>query len=274
MAERDWEWGRDDWDRTRRYRGEGSARSDYDYPGDRERRYGRRGDERGFLEKLRDELSSWFSAEEAERGRGRDDRQTGRWGGRSEDAERDWASQWGYVEGRGWRNPDRGPEASSGYGYRASSSYGSQRYAGDPWYAAPTDYGRAASSHRPPHFGQTMDYRHSGSAWPGSATGGSFAGRGPRGYQRSDDRIREEICERMCDSAELDASDIEIVVLSGEVTLQGTVNDRYGKRLAEDLTERVSGVREVNNQLRVTASQQAPPNPQNRPGDPPRYRVV
>jgi len=103
---------------------------------------------------------------------------------------------------------------------------------------------------------------------------GSFAGRGPRGYQRSDERIREDICERMCDSAELDASAIEILVLNGEVTLQGTVSDRYDRRLAEDLTERVSGVRDVNNQLRVTpgGSGQDDQLQQSRPGDPPRYR--
>jgi osmotically-inducible protein OsmY len=80
----------------------------------------------------------------------------------------------------------------------------------------------------------------------------------------------------MCDNAELDASGIEILVVGGEVTLQGSVHDRYDKRLAEDLTERVSGVREINNQLRVTpgaSGQEAQPAP-SRPGDPPRYRVA
>ena len=83
----------------------------------------------------------------------------------------------------------------------------------------------------------------------------------------------------MCDNAELDASAIEIVVVSGEVTLQGSVTDRYDKRLAEDLTQDVSGVREVHNQLRVGPGlggqdDQSQQPPQNRPGDPPRYRVA
>ena len=56
----------------------------------------------------------------------------------------------------------------------------------------------------------------------------------------------------MSQCGDLDATEIDIVVVSGEVTLQGTVPDRHGKRLAEDLTEQVSGVREVNNQIRVT----------------------
>lgn len=28
---------------------------------------------------------------------------------------------------------------------------------------------------------------------------GGFAGRGPKGYQRSDDRIREDVCERLAE---------------------------------------------------------------------------
>ena len=38
---------------------------------------------------------------------------------------------------------------------------------------------------------------------------------------------------------------------NGEVTLTGTVDDRQAKRLAEDIAESVSGVREVHNQIRV-----------------------
>jgi len=81
---------------------------------------------------------------------------------------------------------------------------------------------------------------------------GPHAGRGPRGYQRSDERIREDVCERMCECGELDASEIEVRVSNAEVTLLGAVRDRQDKRLAEDLTDQVSGVREVHNQIRVT----------------------
>jgi osmotically-inducible protein OsmY len=64
------------------------------------------------------------------------------------------------------------------------------------------------------------------------------------------------------------ASDIEIVVVSGEVTLQGAVHDRADKRLAEDLAEQVSGVREVNNQLRVGQGTTGPETEPNRPEGP------
>ena len=79
-----------------------------------------------------------------------------------------------------------------------------------------------------------------------------FVGRGPKGYQRSDDRIREEICDRMTEDAMLDASEIEVDVRQGEVTLAGSVTSRDQKRRAEDVAERISGVRDVTNQLRVT----------------------
>jgi osmotically-inducible protein OsmY len=80
----------------------------------------------------------------------------------------------------------------------------------------------------------------------------SFIGRGPKGYRRSDDRIREEICDRMTDDPLLDATDVEVDVRQGEVTLSGMVNSRDQKRRAEDITEMIGGVRDVTNQLRVT----------------------
>jgi hypothetical protein len=79
-----------------------------------------------------------------------------------------------------------------------------------------------------------------------------FAGRGPKGYQRDDGRVREEICDCMTDDPMLDASEIEVDVRHGEVMLTGSVSSREQKRRAEDVAERISGVRDVTNQLRVT----------------------
>jgi hypothetical protein len=80
-------------------------------------------------------------------------------------------------------------------------------------------------------------------------------GRGPKGYQRSDDRIREDINERLTDDAMIDASEIDVQVQNREVTLTGTVRDRNEKRRAEDVAESVSGVSHVQNNLRVGQSQ-------------------
>jgi len=51
---------------------------------------------------------------------------------------------------------------------------------------------------------------------------------------------------------EIDASEIEVQVEDSEVTLTGSVNNRRAKHLAEDLVDSISGVSDVNNQLRVS----------------------
>jgi hypothetical protein len=79
-------------------------------------------------------------------------------------------------------------------------------------------------------------------------------GRGPKGYRRSDERIREDVNDRLGDDYYIDASDIEVTVSNTEVTLTGTVPSRNDKRRAEDIAESVSGVTNVENRLRVKQS--------------------
>lgn len=100
----------------------------------------------------------------------------------------------------------------------------------------------------PPSWGRL----ERGGYWRRYESRPGFQGRGPKGYQRSDDRIREEICDCMTDDPSLDASEVEVVVVHGEVTLAGSVASREQKRRAEDVAESISGVRDVTNQLRVT----------------------
>jgi len=80
-------------------------------------------------------------------------------------------------------------------------------------------------------------------------------GRGPKGYTRSDDRIREDVNDRLTDDHMLDASDIETKVSNGEVTLNGHVESRQAKRRAEDVADRIAGVKHVQNNLRVKERQ-------------------
>lgn len=82
-------------------------------------------------------------------------------------------------------------------------------------------------------------------------------GRGPKGYRRSDERIREDVSDRLTDDGWLDASAIEVVVKDGEVTLSGTVHARDDKRRAELLAESVSGVDNVQNNLRLDRGPEA-----------------
>jgi len=79
-------------------------------------------------------------------------------------------------------------------------------------------------------------------------------GRGPRGYVRSDERIREDINDRLTEDWLVDASDISVAVAQREVVLSGTVNTRREKRRAEDIAESVSGVEQVQNNIRIRRS--------------------
>jgi osmotically-inducible protein OsmY len=246
---------------------------------DRERDWSRRGDDRGFFDRAGDEVRSWFGDEEAQYRRERDEREMRRgdergrwpdrrgdeerrWGGH-DDSERGWARQWGYVEDRPSRDPERSWSSGWGYsgGYGAGAGYrgGRRDWGGDESGIYWPERGRGGQSWpRAGDGGERSGYASEryGTGWRSGVWQGPHVGQGPRGYRRSDERIKEDVCERMCMDGELDASGIDVVVSGGEVTLQGSVGDRRSKRLAEDLAEQVSGVREVHNQLRITAAGQ------------------
>jgi osmotically-inducible protein OsmY len=82
---------------------------------------------------------------------------------------------------------------------------------------------------------------------------GQHRGKGPKGYSRSDERIKEDINDRLSDDVFVDASNIEVTVNQGDVTLTGSVSERSDKRRAEDIAEEVSGVKNVENRIRVGA---------------------
>ncbi|MES2526242.1 MAG: BON domain-containing protein [Bdellovibrionota bacterium] len=80
----------------------------------------------------------------------------------------------------------------------------------------------------------------------------NFMGKGPRGYQRTDDRIYEEVCEALLDDPTVDASDIGVKVEEGIVTLEGKARDRMEKRVAEMITVEIPGVLDVRNEIRLS----------------------
>jgi hypothetical protein len=228
----------------------------------RDRDYG--DGERGFLERFADEVRSWFGDEEAQRRRMRDEREEwrgrgdwgsrdwargdwrrgessgrgdwdrGEWGrgGRGDwmrgPDEREWSRDWGYVEGRG-QGGGRGGFSSGSEG----GAFGTMGYGG---------YGA---------WGRERDWERGRASTSRDWMTGAYAGRGPRNYQRTDERIREDICERLTVHSYLDPSDVDVRVQNGDVTLEGTVNDRWTKRTAEDLAENVWGVKTVHNLIRV-----------------------
>src|SRR5690606_16652833 len=80
---------------------------------------------------------------------------------------------------------------------------------------------------------------------------GPHHGKGPKGYTRSDEKIKDEINDRLYNDSYIDASDIDVNVTDGEVTLTGTVDHKSTKRRAEDITENVSGVKDISNHIKV-----------------------
>jgi osmotically-inducible protein OsmY len=80
---------------------------------------------------------------------------------------------------------------------------------------------------------------------------GPHSGKGPRGYSRSAERIRDDIQNALEDDGWVDASDISVEVAGGDVTLGGEVESRQMRRRAEELAESVTGVRHVINSVRI-----------------------
>ena len=162
----------------------------------------------------------------------------------------------GYAPDEAWRQ--RGAERISPgmhgrYGWRnEDDDQGSLNF-------QPGEYGYG--SVYGPTFGAT--YRHRGAGdeneqgrggprrWREESGGGTYYGRGPSGYTRSDERIREDVCDRLTDDPHVDASAIRVSVEAGVVSLQGEVPARYMKHRAEDCAEHISGVKDVENRLRV-----------------------
>ena len=189
----------------------------------------------------------------------------------------------GYEEefrqrGRGWSDRDdwrwRDDERRiggyrEGHGQFGSYSRGSdQRYGGGDWRtrgewaSRPDERDSDAPFWNPPgrgsmDGGRRYEGRSSGGPWftggygSGAGLREGYSGRGPKDYKRSDERIREDVSDRLLEDSYVDASDITVEVQDGEVTLSGAVNSRDQKRRAEDCVETVSGVREVHNRLRV-----------------------
>ena len=84
---------------------------------------------------------------------------------------------------------------------------------------------------------------------------GPHRGKGPKGYTRSDERVRDDVNDRLSDDSFIDASDIEVTCEGSEIVLTGTVSTKEEKRRAEDIAERVSGVKNVENRLKVRSKE-------------------
>lgn len=107
-------------------------------------------------------------------------------------------------------------------------------------------------------YGHREPYQHGGqhNRWSDDIRSESsrenYYGRGPKNYQRSQSRIEEEACELLSQNRELDASEISVKVEYRCLYLSGEVNSRHAKRLAEYLVEDISGIDDVQNQIKIS----------------------
>ena len=225
MGRDELEQGRYPRDEYERYRGRG----------DGERGYGQRGT-RGGTGFQMDE-NYWSSDYYGGPDRDAMGRSTGRSGYEDRYSRGSWAPQ---DMGRSTGRPMYGRE-----GY-----FGGTRGWG---YSDMEDYDRAPMRDE---LGRFTSGRSGGNAGRQRGMNGPHAGRGPKNYQRSEERIKEDVSDRLAEDGFLDASEIEVKVKDGIVMLTGTVESREEKRLAEEIAEDCSGVKDVQNQLRVMDSRQ------------------
>jgi osmotically-inducible protein OsmY len=92
---------------------------------------------------------------------------------------------------------------------------------------------------------------------------GGQRGRGPQRAEdmqqlgAEDTRIWNEVCACLTEDWYVDGTEITVSVDNGEVTLDGIVENRAEKRLAEDCADSVASVVDVHNRLRIRQTDKA-----------------
>ncbi|HEY1890715.1 MAG TPA: BON domain-containing protein [Steroidobacteraceae bacterium] len=114
----------------------------------------------------------------------------------------------------------RGRRAAAGGGYELLPEHRSER--NEPYEPAPNESERRVERRYPP---------------------------GPKGYQRSDERLREVISERLMEASHIDSSEVTVAVSGAKVVLEGTVPERRMKHAIEDLADACPGVLDVENRI-------------------------
>jgi hypothetical protein len=173
------------------------------------------------------------------------------------------------------RNNDH--SMSSDYGRRSDNDFRTTRYresdSRDDRDEGHSFYHNNAGNYGMEHShnsdgARNFDNNRSGSSRYGNASNKSFAegdfrntepssphtgyyGKGPKGWKRSDERIKDEVCEVLYRDQHIDATNIEVAVQDGVVTLSGSIDTRWSKRHAEQRIEHLSGIEDVHNEIRV-----------------------
>ncbi len=248
-----------DEDRFQEWRGERSGERGGDW---RERERWMRGREPG-AEWEREPARADFGREVREPG--------GRYGERGSESWRD--REWRALERGSYGRPYGGGTRPYGGGERWAGRSGSYGRGTGEWGG---DYVTYGSQGYGPERGYGYDREREGWGRRDMGPGGwrygeererspfervkegfrKLTGQGPKGYRRSDERVRDEVCERIARSG-INAMEVEVAVEKGEVTLSGYAQSREDKRMLEDVAEDVFGVDEVHNHVRIRREQGA-----------------
>jgi hypothetical protein len=237
----------------------------YDRP---QRSYRPDRDSASKLEKIKREVKSWFDDDDDDAGRDYRDRQADDY-----TTERSQRRQNYYSgdsrpsqyydddrEGSGNLNTARDVyQGSDGENYRRPETRQAEpeyvRY-GNDYYLRDRGAGYGFTSTGPVRYAYASFFR----------VPGPYAGTGPKGYKRSSDGLKEQVCERLENDGRINASEIEVDVKDCEVTLKGKVPSREQKRCAEDCADSVDGIADVHNRLTIDQ------NMETQSGNQPGYR--
>lgn len=157
----------------------------------------------------------------------------------------------GYGEGYGTSS---GYASGTGYGggygggYGQSGGYGGGRMGGGAGF---NESGTSGSNFSSTYGGGSAGIGQGGEMYGGQQRRQSFRGRGPRNYTRSDERILEDIYERLTNDDDIDATEVTVSCQDGHVVLEGEVEARWVKHRIEDIVEACGGVKDIDNRLKV-----------------------
>lgn len=176
------------------------------------------------------------------------DRDSGAWSGQQDwQRSEEWARHGGRAGRQSWQpSRDTAQRGQEEYGYGLGGSRENESRQGHS--------ARAGSNYGGTDFGSAHYY---GDRGQDREVGQDYKGRGPKGYQRSDERIKEDISERLSADPRVDASEVTVDVQSGTVKLSGSVPERSMRYTMEEVCENCSGVKDVENNVRVARSSNA-----------------
>jgi osmotically-inducible protein OsmY len=171
--------------------------------------------------------------------------------------------------GSQYGGPGYGNQGYSGGGQGFGEQGGGQRYSGGQRYGGMDSGGYRDSdylgrgSQRGGYGGPIDASGHGGTGYGSNEYGSSYGRsgsmgqgasqrRGPKGWQRTDERLKDDICERLYHTRHIDSSEVTVDVKDGKVTLEGTVPQRGMKHALEDLIDACPGVKDIDNRVRVS----------------------